>query len=93
MGMIRCETHGLRHIKRCCSHVGDAIDHADPKDVAVVIDDWGEPFVVCGLCKMKHDDEMTAPVGDGPRYSITGTGEPYCSDCLALWRDFSRDDV
>lgn len=89
MGMIKCKEHGLKHIQRCCPHVGDAVDSAKDQDAFIVIDDWDESFVVCALCKIKHDDEMAAPDSDRPRFSITADGEPYCRDCLASWYERS----
>ncbi|HLT35719.1 MAG TPA: hypothetical protein VK034_05520 [Enhygromyxa sp.] len=74
--------------------MADALDNAKDEEAFVVIDDWGEPFVVCGLCKMKHDDEMAALDSDRLRFSVTADGEPYCRDCVALWYErFSRGSL
>ena len=85
MGMIRCSKHGLKHIQRCCSHLGAAVYDDQDHEAFVVIDDWNESFVVCGSCKLKHDDEMAALDSDRPRFSLTADGEPYCRECVGLW--------
>ena len=92
MPAIKCPIHGVNLGVRCCTHVVDAMDAAEPLDVWLFRVEQADAIGGLRLCLVCRDDLLALPEGEtaaaaGPKYEEFSESRllRVCDECFGAW--------